>query len=1075
MSRRSDRTRNERRLSFEQFEKRLVMSAQAVANVLPELEIAPPAEIQRLGALSDSATTNASNTAAQFGFDGSGQTVAVIDSGIAWDHYALGAGYGEGNKVVGGWDFAENDDNPYDDGPAGYHGSHVAGIIGSLDDQYRGVSSGVDLVGLRVFGDNGEGELEWVEQALQWVHEHKDDFENPITTVNLSLGTDWNADSMPMWATLEDEFAQLESDGMFISVAAGNSFLTFGQSGLSYPAVSEHVVAVASHDSGGSLSGFSQREDGILVAPGESIRSTVPDHLFGGIAGGQFLGSTGTSMAAPYVAGASAILRQANEFVGTTEVTQELLYQQFRETADQIFDSVTGGYYYRINLEAALATVVQDRHSNSRQDATDVGALDGGETIEGTIGRISDVDQFVFSAQRSGQLTFQFGVTDKLVPQVEVNGQDVSIHGEQVTFNVVAGQKYNFSISTADGIGHYQIKVSSHGGVNEGGPGNGDELQGNDRELIDWGGVVSKQTLSYVIDGESTFALTTLRDGILTVESSIEERETMALEIYDSRMNFLKSTTAIDGELRLDVDAKAGERFFVKAIGQSESADFRISNLVSLHSGYLSVHGTNRQDAITVSVNDGFDIDVNGVKYQFDHSTVNNIRVIGHHNDDSIHVSLGSDDDRVNTRTTGLSVNNSRFHINAFEFGSISVSGGDGYDLVSMVGSSGDDLFAAGAGEDGYATTLSGAGFSSRVSGFEMVHSVATEGFNAASLNGTQANDVFVSRGEQSWLRSEGNIVMIDGYDLIRVNGGGGNDYSNLYGSVSDDQFVLTPEWANVQNDSFEISVEGISRINAFSDEGNDSVTMYDSSGDDIFDHRHGVSLLYGAQFTSWAQGFTSVDVVSVGGDDIARIFDTAGSDSFYGESGDIRMQADQLTVNARGFKHVNVISSRGGRDSAMVKGTDGNDVILIDSQSTRLTMSNDRINRFVGVEQIEIDTEGGVDLSFITGSNGRERLAASYSEIELETTVQLLRMTNVNHTHFDGNGGGDEVLVKEMGDLDLLKSLGSEAVAYLNNHSVSADDFSVLEASTVDDAMAKYDLETVDFLYMLHGNWSEK
>ena len=444
MSRKSNQTSHERRLRFEQFEKRLVMSAQAVASVLPELDIAAPAMIQQFGSHDDSATTQAADIAAQYGLDGAGQTVAVIDSGIAWDHNALGSGFGEGHKVVGGWDFAENDANPYDDGPAGYHGSHVAGIIGSTDDQYSGVASGVDLVGLRVFGDNGEGDLDWVEQALQWVHDHKDDFANPITTVNLSIGTSWNADSNPDWATLEDEFAQLEADGMFISVAAGNSFLTFGQPGLSYPAVSEHVVPVSSHDADGNISDFAQRDEGVLVAPGESVRSTVPDHLFGGTSGNQFLGSTGTSMAAPYVAGASAVLRQANEFMGVTDVTQEMLYQQFRETADQIFDSVTGGYYYKINLDQALAAVIQDRHSDSVESATDTGMLSGGETIEGTIGRISDIDVFEFTAQNTGQVTLNFEVTGNLTPLIEVSGSNATINGHEITFDVVAGQKYNY-------------------------------------------------------------------------------------------------------------------------------------------------------------------------------------------------------------------------------------------------------------------------------------------------------------------------------------------------------------------------------------------------------------------------------------------------------------------------------------------------------------------------------------------------------------------------------------------------------------------------------------------------------
>ena len=185
-----------RKLQFEQFEQRLVMSAQAVGSLLPELDVASPAITQQSVTLED-AGTRAANLAAQYGFDGAGQTVAVIDSGIAFDHLALGGGFGEDFRVVGGYDFAEMDDNPFDDGPAGFHGTHVAGIIGSSDSQYSGVASGVDLVGLRVFDDAGRGELEWVEQALQWVHDNINTFENPITTVNLSIGANINSDTAP--------------------------------------------------------------------------------------------------------------------------------------------------------------------------------------------------------------------------------------------------------------------------------------------------------------------------------------------------------------------------------------------------------------------------------------------------------------------------------------------------------------------------------------------------------------------------------------------------------------------------------------------------------------------------------------------------------------------------------------------------------------------------------------------------------------------------------------------------------------------------------------------------------------
>ena len=205
-------------------------------------------------------TTGVSHVRNAYGLSGAGQTVAVIDSGIAWDHYALGRGFGEDYRVVGGWDFTEeNDANPYDDGPSGFHGTHVAGIIGSSDAKNSGVAPGVDLVALRVFNDQGAGYFSWVEKALQWVHTNRNSFENPITVVNLSLGTDWNATSVPNWTTIEDEFAQLKADGIFIAVAAGNSFASYNSPGLSYPASSPYVVPVSSVTNSGVFSTFSQR------------------------------------------------------------------------------------------------------------------------------------------------------------------------------------------------------------------------------------------------------------------------------------------------------------------------------------------------------------------------------------------------------------------------------------------------------------------------------------------------------------------------------------------------------------------------------------------------------------------------------------------------------------------------------------------------------------------------------------------------------------------------------------------------------------------------------------------------
>jgi subtilisin family serine protease len=295
---------------------------------------------------------------------GAGQTVVVIDSGIAYDHAALGGGFGPNYRVVGGWDFAENDADPYDDGPMGSHGTHIAGIIASAHETARGLAPGVDLVALRVFDDDGNSDLAWIEQALDWVHEHRLAFRSPITTVNLSIGMRWNGASVPNWTTIEDELAALEADGIFTAVAAGNGFAEHQVVGLNYPAASAFVVPVMSVEADGQLSSFSQRHERAIAAPGRQIRSTVPDYAGNfNYRTDDFAVYTGTSMAAPYVAAASVIVRQAMHRAGQDEISQDAIESVLRSTADTTFDPVTGQSYLRLNLARAVDTIMPDEES----------------------------------------------------------------------------------------------------------------------------------------------------------------------------------------------------------------------------------------------------------------------------------------------------------------------------------------------------------------------------------------------------------------------------------------------------------------------------------------------------------------------------------------------------------------------------------------------------------------------------------------------------------------------------------------------------------------------------------------
>jgi len=331
-------------------------------------QLAQPQTIQASGQV-QSPLDAASAIRDRFSIDGSGQTVAVIDTGISWDHYAFSepnpngkplVGYGVGYRVVGGWDFAENDANPYDDGPAGFHGTHVAGIIGSDYNEHQGVAPGVDLVGLRVFNDNGISKIDWIESALRWVIDNRTTFENPITTVNLSLGIFANANDAAI-TRLDDELQQLRADGVLVVAAAGNSFTATRPDWLAYPASHPLVAAVSSVDANGNLSSFSQRDDGVFAAPGRSVVSSVPEYVHGYDGrNDDFHTATGTSMASPQVAGASVLVRQAMESIGQN-ATPESILNHLRQTAQTLTDAVTGATYHRIDLFNAIDSLLGNR------------------------------------------------------------------------------------------------------------------------------------------------------------------------------------------------------------------------------------------------------------------------------------------------------------------------------------------------------------------------------------------------------------------------------------------------------------------------------------------------------------------------------------------------------------------------------------------------------------------------------------------------------------------------------------------------------------------------------------------
>ncbi|PKN93920.1 MAG: peptidase S8 [Chloroflexi bacterium HGW-Chloroflexi-6] len=196
------------------------------------------------------AMTGADVAQSELGFSGAGIKVAVMDTGLDYDHPDLGGCFGAGCRVVTGWDFVGDDFNadttspsynpvtspdPFPDDCNG-HGTHVSGIIGA-DGDVVGVAPGVTFGAYRVFGCEGSTTADIMIAAMEMALKDKMD------VLNMSIGSSFTWPQYPT-ATAAD---RLVKKGMVVVASIGNS----GANGLysaGAPGLGKDVIGVASFD-----------------------------------------------------------------------------------------------------------------------------------------------------------------------------------------------------------------------------------------------------------------------------------------------------------------------------------------------------------------------------------------------------------------------------------------------------------------------------------------------------------------------------------------------------------------------------------------------------------------------------------------------------------------------------------------------------------------------------------------------------------------------------------------------------------------------------------------------------------
>ena len=299
---------------------------------------------------------------------GEGVTIAIIDTGIDYTHGDLGGCFGQDCKVIGGYDFVNNDDDPMDDHG---HGTHCAGIAAG-NGALKGVAPDAKLYAFKVLNSDGSGWNDDIIAAIERSYDLDGDGfvygidleeDNPndiIDIISLSLGGSGNPDD-PMSTAIDNA----ADSGVVAVIAAGNSGP--GKQTINSPGTARKAITVGASDKRDTSAYFSSRGPVIWEdkETGETLALIKPDVVAPGvnICSAQWNSAwqdrqcldeehtaiSGTSMATPHVAGAVALLKQKNPDWSPEEIKLAL-----RNTALNIWEGIYTQGYGRLDILNAI-------------------------------------------------------------------------------------------------------------------------------------------------------------------------------------------------------------------------------------------------------------------------------------------------------------------------------------------------------------------------------------------------------------------------------------------------------------------------------------------------------------------------------------------------------------------------------------------------------------------------------------------------------------------------------------------------------------------------------------------------
>lgn len=408
---------------------------------------------------------------------GEGTVVAVIDTGVDYNHEDLQDNIWTNSAEVSGTTGADDDNNGYVDDVHGInlidpnetpmddhgHGTHVAGIIAMENNNVGGVGIAYKskIMPIKAGGSDGTFYSSDIAKGIEYA------YKNGADVINMSFGS--SAHSALIENALQDAFGSC-----VLVAAAGNESTPTADCPLGgrnmYPASYSYVIGVMAYDEANSFASFSNWDykpnanaEYEVVAPGVSVYSTLPN--------GRYASWNGTSMAAPMVSAEAAILRSSlkdkstyssryimGQLVGATEDKITYYNEGIKKTYNysklSLTDSLTNKPKPNLNVYEVYAFDSEDISKANNGD----GIIQPGETIDLAIGLRNQ-----WGAAKNVTITVNAttnGIDNQYVEFVsdkEVGIDDIGSFGTQNN-----GFKYNES-KTVVGVEHpIRIKIKEN-------------------------------------------------------------------------------------------------------------------------------------------------------------------------------------------------------------------------------------------------------------------------------------------------------------------------------------------------------------------------------------------------------------------------------------------------------------------------------------------------------------------------------------------------------------------------------------------------------------------------------------